>query len=62
MEDMDISVLSVENLNSRFYNMQRKIKNMKNNWKLVLIIGAGVVAVILLCVFGIQSSQNKAFI
>ena len=34
---------------------------MKNNWKLVLIIGAGVVAVILLCVFGIQSSQNKAF-
>ena len=34
---------------------------MKNNWKLVLIIGAGVIAVILLCVFGIQSSQNKAF-
>ena len=34
---------------------------MKNNWKLVLIIGAGVMAVILLCVFGIQSSQNKAF-
>ena len=34
---------------------------MKNNWKLVLIIGTGVVAVILLCVFGIQSSQNKAF-
>ena len=61
MKDTDISVLSVENLNSRFYNMQRRIKNMKNNWKLVLIIGAGVVAVILLCVFGIQSSQNKAF-
>ena len=34
---------------------------MKNNWKLVLIIGTGVMAVILLCVFGIQSSQNKAF-
>ena len=34
---------------------------MKNtNWKLLLIIIAGVVAVILLCVFGIQSSQNKA--
>ena len=61
MEDTDINVLSVENLNSKFYNMQRRIKNMKNNWKLVLIIGAGVIAVILLCVFGIQSSQNKAF-
>lgn len=34
---------------------------MKNtNWKLPLIIGAGVIAVILLCVFGVQSSQNKA--
>ena len=31
------------------------------NWKLSLIIGAGVVTVILLCVFGVQSSQNKAF-
>ena len=33
----------------------------KSNWKLSLIIAAGVVAVILLCVFGVQSSQNKAF-
>ena len=34
---------------------------MKNtNWKLPLIIGVGVIAVILLCVFGVQSSQNKA--
>lgn len=34
---------------------------MKNtNWKLFLIIAAGVLAVILLCVFGVQSSQNKA--
>lgn len=34
---------------------------MKNtNWKLPLIIGVGIVAVILLCVFGVQSSQNKA--
>lgn len=31
-----------------------------NKWKLPLIIGAGVIAVILLCVFGVQSSQNKA--
>lgn len=34
---------------------------MKNtNWKLYLIIAAGIIAVILLCVFGVQSSQNKA--
>lgn len=31
-----------------------------NKWKLPLIIGAGVFAIILLCVFGVQSSQNKA--
>jgi len=30
------------------------------NWKLSLIIVAGVIAVIILCVFGVQSSQNKA--
>lgn len=30
------------------------------NLKLWLIIAAGVIAVILLCVFGVQSSQNKA--
>lgn len=32
------------------------------NLKLGLIIVAGVIAVILLCVFGVQSSQNKAFV
>lgn len=31
------------------------------NLKLGLIIVVGVIAVILLCVFGVQSSQNKAF-
>lgn len=31
------------------------------NLKLGLIIGVGIIAVILLCVFGVQSSQNKAF-
>lgn len=35
--------------------------NIKTNWKSLLIIGAGVIAVILLCVFGVQGSQNKAF-
>lgn len=34
--------------------------NKKANWKLPLIVGAGVIAVILLCVFGVQNSQNKA--
>ena len=34
--------------------------NKKTNWKLPLIIGAGVIAVILFCVFSVQSSQNKA--
>ena len=34
--------------------------NKKTNWKLPLIIGAGVIAVILLCIFGVQSSQNRA--
>lgn len=34
---------------------------MKFDWKLALIILAGVLTVILLCVFGVQSSQNKAF-
>lgn len=31
------------------------------NWKLTAIIVAGVLAVILLCVFAVQGSQNKAF-
>lgn len=31
------------------------------DWKLFLIIGAGVIAVILCCIFGIQGAQNKAF-
>ena len=34
----------------------------KSNWKLPLIIGVGVISVILLCIFGVQSSQNKAFV
>ncbi len=32
-----------------------------NKWKLGLIILASACAIILLCVFGIQSSQNRAF-
>ena len=33
----------------------------KSNWKLVLIIIAGILTVIMLGVFGVQGSQNKAF-
>lgn len=35
---------------------------MKNtNWKLALIIVAGIISVIMLCVFWVQGAQNKAF-
>lgn len=34
---------------------------MNKNLKLCLIVLAGIVSVILLCVFGVQGSQNKAF-
>ena len=33
----------------------------KTNWKLWVIIGVGVIALFLLCVFGTQSYQNKAY-
>lgn len=33
---------------------------MKNKWKLPLIIGGAILAVFALCVFGVQSSKNKA--
>ena len=34
---------------------------IKKNWKVMMIVTAGILAVILLGVFVIQSSQNKAF-
>lgn len=37
------------------------MKAIKENWKLVLIVAAGIVAVIFMCSFGIQGAQNKAF-
>lgn len=36
------------------------MKNIKNA-KLGLIIGVGAILLIILCIFGVQSSQNKAF-
>lgn len=32
-----------------------------NSWKLALIIAAGIISVIMLCVFWVQGAQNKAF-
>ena len=40
---------------------KKSMKTIRNNWKVALIVAAGIVAVILLCVFGVQSSQNRAF-
>ena len=37
------------------------MKAIKENWKLVLIAAAGIVAVIFMCIFGVQGAQNKAF-
>lgn len=37
------------------------MKAIKENWKLVLIVVAGIVAVIFMCIFGVQGAQNKAF-
>ena len=34
---------------------------MSGHWKTALIIAVGAAAVILLCIFVVQSSQNKAF-
>ena len=37
------------------------MKAIKENWKLVLIVAAGIIAVIFMCIFGVQGTQNKAF-
>ena len=37
------------------------MKTIKNQWKLISIIAVSVMAVFILCVYGIQSSQNRAF-
>ena len=33
---------------------------MKKDTKLILIVLAGILAIVLLCVFAVQSTQNKA--
>ncbi len=37
------------------------IEKIKSNWKIILIVAAGVIAVVLLVIFGIQGVQNKAY-
>ena len=37
------------------------MKTIKNNWKVALIVEVGIITIILLGVFCIQSSQNRAF-
>ena len=37
------------------------MKAIKENWKLVLIVAAGIIAGIFMCIFGVQGAQNKAF-
>lgn len=32
-----------------------------SNWKLVLIVIVGIISVIMMCVFGVQGTQNKPF-
>lgn len=41
--------------------MSKNIINKRTNYKLALIIGTGIFAIVVLCIFGVQSSQNKAF-
>lgn len=36
------------------------MKEKNTNWKIPIIVGVGVIAVILMCIFGIQGCQNKA--
>lgn len=35
--------------------------NKLSNWKLVAIIAAGIIAIILMCIFCVQGAQNTAF-
>lgn len=36
------------------------MKAIKENWKLVLIVAAGIVAVIFMCIFGVQGAQKQS--
>ncbi len=56
----DIDKLEEDIEQEEYLKQWRKRKNMKTNWKMILIIAAGIVAVVLATVFGVQSTQNRA--
>lgn len=35
------------------------MKAIKENWKLVLIVAAGIIAVIFMCIFGVQEVEQS---
>lgn len=37
------------------------MKAIKENWKLVLIVAAGIIAVIFMCIFGVQGAPQNLF-
>ena len=37
------------------------MKKKNNNWKLALIVVAGIISIIVMCVFWVQGAQNAAF-
>lgn len=36
------------------------MKAIKENWKLVLIVAAGIIAVIFMCIFGVQGAARNS--
>ena len=56
----DIDKLEEDIEQEEYLKQWRKRKNMKTNWKMILIIAAGIAAVVLATVFGVQSTQNRA--
>ena len=56
----DIDKLEEDIEQEEYLKQWRERKNMKTNWKMILIIAVGIAAVVLATVFGVQSTQNKA--
>ncbi len=56
----DIDRLEEDIEQEEYLKQWRERKNMKTNWKMILIIAVGIAAVVLATVFGVQSTQNRA--
>lgn len=56
----DIDKLEEDIEQEEYLKQWRERKNMKTNWKMILIIAVGIAAVVLATVFGVQSTQNRA--